>query len=114
MEGKRYRLTSDSGQEFTLVNRKERGWAVDLKLPGHARIRKLIGHGSREEIAPTAIQAVEELLRTISVAERPTLVRVGAEMLVFKREKQAQAFNYRRMIECHLRLYLVEEFGTDT
>ena len=60
MRGKRVRLATATGREFSFVDRGKKGFWIDLKLP-ERRFRELVCHGGREQAARAAISRVEEI-----------------------------------------------------
>jgi integrase len=108
----RARLSTPSGQPFTLVDRGARGFRFETTLVGQARIRESIGGGSREEAARRAIERIEELVKLASSPESPTLTRTAAELIVAK-EKAGNAEGYLNAIEGHLRNYVLPHYGPD-
>src|SRR5690349_14354601 len=95
---RRYRLAAPSGRRFTLVDRGERGFQLEVSIDGRGSVRESVGRGSREEAARRAVERIAELERPISAADSPSLARVGAELIVAK-EKAGHAAGYVSAIE---------------
>src|SRR5689334_17819552 len=112
MQEHRERILSPSGVEFALVDRGARGFRIDLKLPGVARRRDPVRAGDREQAARAAVALVERIVRDARSgrAEAPSLVRVGAELIDFKR-RSGKAETYLRSLEAHIRNYILPFFG---
>jgi integrase len=108
----RSRITTPTGTTFTLVDRGDRGWQLDVKLPGLDRVRELVGRGDRDEAARRAVARVQEIERHSASAGSPTLARVAAELIVAK-EKEGRAPGYLRKFQEHWWSYIQPHFGPD-
>ena len=56
------------GAGFSLVDRKGRGWQLDVKIPGWGRVRETVGRGSREGALRRAIESIEDVERRLIAA----------------------------------------------
>ena len=110
---RRWRLAAPSGRRFTLVDRGERGFQLEVSVEGRGRVWESVGRGSREEAARRAVERIAELERPAVAVDSPSLARAGAELIVAK-DKAGHAAGYVSAIEGHLRNFILPHYGLDT
>jgi hypothetical protein len=109
---RRYRLAAPSGRRFTVVDRGERGFQLEVSIDGRGRVRESVGRASREEATRRAIERIAQLEQPIAAVDSPSLARAGAELIVAK-DKAGHAAGYVSAIEGHLRNFILPHYGLD-
>ena len=112
----RYRFTAPSGRQFSLVDRKRRGWQLDVKIAGSDRIRETVGGESREDARRRAVEIVENIERGLRAAQCgvPPVRSIATDMLVWKLAEQLRAEAYVTAMASHLRLHILPALGEAT
>jgi integrase len=112
----RYRFTAPSGRQFSLVDRKRRGWQLDVKIAGSDRIRETVGGESREDARRRAVEIVENIERGLRASQCgvPPVRSIATDMLVWKLAEQLRADTYVAAMASHLRLHILPALGEGT
>ena len=112
----RHRFASPSGRQFSLVDRGDRGWQLDVQIPGHGRVRETVGRESREDARREAFAIIENIEQGLTAAHCgvPPIRKIATDMLVWKLAEQQRAESYVKAMASHFRHHILPSLGEDT
>ena len=115
-KGKTVSLCVPVGAAFSLVDRRGRGWQLDVQIPGYGRVRPTVAREGREDARREAIEIIENIERGLTAAQCgvPPVRDIATDMLVWKLAEQQRAETYVKAMASHLRLHILAALGEDT
>jgi integrase len=111
----RHRFAASSGRQFSLVNRGNRGWQLDVQIPGYGRVRQTVARGSREDARRQAIAIIENIERGLTATHCgvPPVRTIATDMLMWKLAEQQRAKTYVKAMASHFRHHILPGIGED-